>query len=323
MDFTKLPVICRKSVLRIPEMRPEDGRRRIQIMIRSMTGYGRSEKINENCKLVVEIKSVNHRYFDLNLKMPRIFNRFESSIRNILKEYIERGKVDLFITYEDYARSQSALTYHKALAESYVRYCREISEEFGLRDDLSASTVARFPDVITAEDAEIDEEALWRILSEGTREACAALVKAREAEGENLKTDLLKKLSEMRSSVSLIEERSPQIIAEYRNALKQKIADLIGENVLDENRIAAEVTIYADRICVDEEMVRLHSHIDTMEQDLKKGGAVGRKLDFLAQEMNREANTTLSKSSDLAVADSAIFLKTTIEKIREQVQNIE
>lgn len=292
-------------------------------MIRSMTGYGRSEKVSEECRLVVEIKSVNHRYFDLNLKIPRIFNRFEASIRAILKEYIERGKVDLFVSYEDYAGSQNTLTYHRALAEAYVRYCREISTEFGLENDLSASMVAGFPDVITAEDSEIDEEKLWEMLSEGIREACAALRSARETEGENLKQDLLKKLSEMRSSVSLIEERSPQIVEEYRNTLKQKIAELVGENVLDENRIAAEVTIYADRICVDEEMVRLHSHIDTMEQDLRRGGAVGRKLDFLAQEMNREANTTLSKSSDPEVSDSAIFLKTTIEKIREQVQNIE
>lgn len=292
-------------------------------MIRSMTGYGRSEKISESYRLVVEIKSVNHRYFDLNLKIPRVFNRFESSIRTILKEYIERGKVDLYVTYEDYASAQSALSYHRNLADAYIRYCREISAEFGLRDDLSSSTVARFPDVITAEDADIDEEELWKLLSEGLREACEALVHARETEGENLKEDILRKLGEMRTSVTLIEERSPEIVDEYKKSLEEKVKELLGDTSIDEGRLAAEVTIYADHICVDEEMVRLHSHIDTMEQDLKKGGAVGRKLDFLAQEMNREANTTLSKSSDLAVADSAIFLKTTIEKIREQVQNIE
>ena len=150
-----------------------------------------------------------------------------------------------------------------------------------------------------------------------------SFVEARQKEGENLRTDILGKLSDMRNALAVIEEKAPEILQEYKTNLRQKVTDLLGETTLDENRIAQEVTIYADRICVDEEMVRLHSHIDTMEKDLKAGGTIGRKLDFLAQEMNREANTTLSKSTDLTVADNAIFLKTTIEKIREQIQNIE
>ena len=291
--------------------------------IRSMTGYGRSEALTEEYRLVVEIKSVNHRFLDLNIRMPRLFNRFEASIRSLLKNYIERGKVDIFITYEDYAKGVSGLKYNRVLAGKYLEYCREMSREFGIEDDIRVSTVARFPDVFTMDAEEIDEDKLWAELELGLKEACVSFVEARQKEGENLRNDILGKLSDMRSALAVIEAKAPEILQEYRTNLRQKVTDLLGDTPLDENRIAQEVTIYADRICVDEEMVRLHSHIDTMEKDLKTGGTIGRKLDFLAQEMNREANTTLSKSTDLTVADNAIFLKTTIEKIREQIQNIE
>ena len=255
--------------------------------------------------------------------MPRLFNRFEASIRSLLKTYIERGKVDLFITYEDYLRGESGLKYNRVLAGKYLEYCREMSREFGIEDDVRVSTVARFPDVFTMDAEEIDEDKLRAELAQGLKDACVSFVEARQKEGENLRTDILGKLSDMRKALAVIEEKAPEILQEYKTNLRQKVTDLLGETTLDENRIAQEVTIYADRICVDEEMVRLHSHIDTMEKDLKAGGTIGRKLDFLAQEMNREANTTLSKSTDLTVADNAIFLKTTIEKIREQIQNIE
>ena len=291
--------------------------------IRSMTGYGRSEALTEEYRLVVEIKSVNHRFLDLNIRMPRLFNRFEASIRSLLKNYIERGKVDIFITYEDYAKGVSGLKYNRVLAGKYLEYCREMSREFGIEDDIRVSTVARFPDVFTMDAEEIDEDKLWAELEQGLKEACASFVEARQKEGENLRNDILGKLSDMRNALAVIEAKAPEILQEYRTNLRQKVTDLLGDTPLDENRIAQEVTIYADRICVDEEMVRLHSHIDTMEKDLKTGGTIGRKLDFLAQEMNREANTTLSKSTDLTVADNAIFLKTTIEKIREQIQNLE
>ena len=291
--------------------------------IRSMTGYGRSEALTEEYRLVVEIKSVNHRFLDLNIRMPRLFNRFEASIRSLLKNYIERGKVDIFITYEDYAKGVSGLKYNRVLAGKYLEYCREMSREFGIEDDIRVSTVARFPDVFTMDAEEIAEDKLWAELEQGLKEACASFVEARQKEGENLRNDILGKLSDMRNALAVIEAKAPEILQEYRTNLRQKVTDLLGDTPLDENRIAQEVTIYADRICVDEEMVRLHSHIDTMEKDLKTGGTIGRKLDFLAQEMNLEANTTLSKSTDLTVADNAIFLKTTIEKIREQIQNIE
>ena len=292
-------------------------------MIRSMTGYGRSETINEQYRLIVEIKSVNHRYFDLSVRMPRVFNRFEANIRTLLKKYIERGKVDLYVTYEDFGKEQGGLKYNRALAGEYLKYLREMSEEFGIQDDIRTSALARFPDVFMMEDDTVDEERLWEALSHGISEACLSFVKARETEGENLKNDILAKLQEMREALAVIEERAPGIIAEYRENLRNKVNELLGGATVDEARIATEVTIYADRICVDEEMVRLHSHIEAMDKELRRGGAVGRKLDFIAQEMNREANTTLSKSTDLTVSDKAIFLKTTIEKIREQIQNLE
>ena len=293
------------------------------VMIKSMTGFGRSEIVCEEYKLAVEMKSVNHRYFDLSIRMPRVFNRFEAQIRTLLKTYIERGKIDLYISYENYSGALSGVRYNRALAEEYLKYCREMAEDLGLQDDIRVSMLSRFPDVLTTGEGEMDEEKLREALSAGLKEACAHFVEAREAEGENLKNDILGKLDTMRGALTVIEERAPVILAEYRENLRNRINEILADRTIDEGRLATEVTIYADRICVDEEMVRLHSHIDQMEKELKKGGPVGKKLDFIAQEMNREANTTLSKSSDLTVADSAILLKTTIEKIREQIQNIE
>ncbi|MGP1349201.1 MAG: YicC/YloC family endoribonuclease [Stomatobaculum sp.] len=292
-------------------------------MIRSMTGYGRSETATEKYRLVVELKSVNHRYFDLSVRMPRLFNRFEAAIRAVLKAYMERGKVDLSISYDSCACGGSALKYNRSLAEAYLSYCREMSREFGVPDDIRASVLARFPDVLSSGEGEIDEDALWRSLEKGLHEACATFVCAREAEGETLKGDILGKLSDMRNALTVIEARAPQVLSEYRNTLRAKIEEVLTDGTVDESRLAAELTIYADRICVDEEMVRLRSHIAATEKELMRGGAVGRKLDFIAQEMNREANTTLSKVTDLTIADTAILLKTTIEKIREQIQNLE
>ena len=292
-------------------------------MIRSMTGFGRSETVCEAYKLTVEMKSVNHRYFDLSIRMPRLFNRFEAQIRTLLKTGIERGKIDLYISYENYAAAESSVKYNRALAEEYLKYCRQMASDLGIQDDIRVSMLARFPDVLTNGEGETDEEQLWEALSAGLKEACANFVEARTAEGENLKNDILGKLDTMRGALAVIEERAPAIVEEYRENLRTRINEILADRTIDEGRLTTEVTIYADRICVDEEMVRLHSHIDQMEKELKKGGPVGKKLDFIAQEMNREANTTLSKSSDLTVADNAILLKTTIEKIREQIQNIE
>lgn len=294
-----------------------------KIMIKSMTGFGRYEYADESRKITVEVKSVNHRYLDVNIKMPKKLNFFESAIRTLLKEYIERGKVDIYITYEDFTENNLSLQYNKALAGEYLKYLNQMAEEFGLENDIRVSTLSRYPEVFAMEEQPVDEDELWSSLEKALRGAFEPFVESRVREGENLKKDLCEKLDNMVSYVDFIEERSPQIIVEYRARLEEKLRELLADNQLDDSRIAQEVTIFADKICVDEETVRLKSHILSMKDSLNAGGSVGRKLDFLAQEMNREANTILSKSNDLKISDTGISLKTDIEKVREQIQNIE
>ncbi|MCD8347807.1 MAG: YicC family protein [Lachnospiraceae bacterium] len=292
-------------------------------MIKSMTGFGRCEHLHNNKKFTVEIKAVNHRYFDVNIKMPKKFSPFESAIRNELKSYVQRGKIDLYVTYENYAEQSVALHYNEELAAEYLKYFRQMSDHLAVREDISASVLGRCPEVFSMEEQEVDEEELWSMLLPVLRGACEQLSSSREKEGESLKTDILDKLARMDENVSLIEARYPQIVAEYRAKLEDKVKELLADTQMEESRIASEVVIYADKICTDEETVRLRSHIHTMQGELRKGGAVGRKLDFIAQEMNREANTILSKANDLATSNIAIDLKTDIEKVREQIQNIE
>ena len=291
-------------------------------MVKSMTGFGRFETADGNRKCTVEIKSVNHRYLDLNIKMPKKLNFFEAAIRNVLKEYIQRGKVDVFITYEDLTEQNVSIKYNKELAAEYLKYLRQMSEEFGLDDDIRVSTLSRYPEVFSMEDVDVDEEELWNMLEKTIRKAAEGFVESRIKEGENLRADMVSKLEGMLKLVDYIAERSPAIVQEYKKRLEEKVKELLDSNV-DENRILTEVTIFADKSCVDEELVRLRSHIETTKDTLVAGGSVGRKLDFIAQEMNREANTTLSKANDLEISNAAIELKTEIEKIREQIQNIE
>ena len=291
-------------------------------MVKSMTGFGRAEIADGNRKCTVEIKSVNHRYLDLNIKMPKKLNFFEAAIRNVLKEYIQRGKVDVFITYEDLTEQNVSIKYNKEVASEYLKYLRQMSEEFGLDDDIRVSTLSRYPEVFSMEDVDIDEEELWNMLEKAIRKAAEGFVETRIKEGENLRDDMISKLDGMLKHVDFIAERSPAIVQEYKQRLEEKVKELLDSNV-DEARILTEVTIFADKSCVDEELVRLRSHIETTKDTLMQGGSVGRKLDFIALEMNREANTTLSKSNDLEISNVAIELKTEIEKIREQIQNIE
>ena len=292
-------------------------------MLKSMTGFGRCERVTSEYKISVEIKAVNHRYLDLGLKMPKKFNYFEAAIRTLLKSYIQRGKVDLFINYEDYTQGNLCLKYNPSLAAEYMDYFKRMEEAFGIPNDITVSRLAQFPEVLTMEQVPDDEEHLWEILSKALKEAAEQFVKSRELEGEHLREDLLGKLDHMTVLVDQVEERFPQILKEYQGRLEDKVKELLAAAAIDENRIAAEVIVYADKICVDEEMVRLRSHIEATRAELLAGGSVGRKLDFIAQEMNREANTILSKSTDVTIADTAIALKTEIEKIREQIQNIE
>ena len=292
-------------------------------MIKSMTGFGRCEVTENNRKFTVEMKAVNHRYLDVNVKMPKKLNFFESSIRNELKNYISRGKVDLFITYEDLSENTSNVHYNKELAAEYLKYLRQIQQDFGLDDDIRVSTLSKYPDVFTMEENEGDEEEIWKELKKALDGASEMFVQSRIAEGENLKNDLIAKLDNMLKLVDFIAQRSPQIIAEYRQKLQDKVKEMLCDNTVDEARLVTEVTIFADKVCVDEEMVRLRSHVETTKNALIEGGSIGRKLDFIAQEMNREANTILSKSNDLEISNCGIELKTEIEKVREQIQNIE
>ena len=292
-------------------------------MAKSMTGFGRCEVSEGDRKMTVEMKSVNHRYLDVNIKMPKKLNFFESAIRSLLKTYLQRGKVDLFITCEDLSETKGVLKYNRELATEYLSYLNQMSEEFGLENDVKAGALSRYPEVLVMEEAQDNEEELWKLLEEALKGACVQMVETRSKEGENLKKDLLDKLDEMLEHVAFIEERSPQIVAEYRRKLMDKVQELLADAQIEESRLATEVTIFADKICVDEELVRLRSHIEHTKAVLQEKDSVGRKLDFIAQEMNREANTILSKANDLEVSNRAIELKTGIEKVREQIQNIE
>lgn len=293
-------------------------------MIKSMTGFGRCEYAKGERRFVVEMKGVNHRYLDVNIRMPKKLNFFETAIRNLLKQSVQRGKVDIFISYEDLSESQVALKYNETLAGEYLRYFHEMEESFGLENDIRVSTLSRCPEVLTMEEQAVDEEELWNELKQALDGAIRQFVETRGTEGENLKKDLIEKLDGMVKLADQIEERSPQILSEYRQKLETKVKELLADTQIEEGRIAAEVVMFADKICTDEEVVRLRSHILHMKETLQSNeSGIGRKLDFIAQEMNREANTILSKANDLETSNIGIDLKTEIEKVREQIQNIE
>jgi len=293
-------------------------------MIESMTGFGRCELTEGDRKFTVEMKGVNHRYLDVNIRMPKKLNFFETAIRSLIKKNISRGKVDLFITYEDFLESQAALKYNEALAEEYLLCFKKMEEKFSLENDIRVSTLSRCPEVLTMEEQSPDVEELWNCLKRALDGAIQQFVETRGTEGENLKNDIIEKLDGMLGLVAAIEERSPQILAQYREKLEDKVKELLEGTQIEEGRIAAEVVLFADKICTDEEVVRLKSHIVHMKETLCSDEAgVGRKLDFIAQEMNREANTILSKANDLDISNIGINLKTEIEKVREQIQNIE
>lgn len=289
-----------------------------------MTGFGRCEVSEGDRKFTVEMKGVNHRYLDANIRMPKKLNFFDSAIRTVLKQYVTRGKVDIFITYEDLTENQVALKYNESLAKEYLDAFKKMEETFDLENDIRVSTVSRCPEVLRMEEQSADEDELWKGLKKALEGALKQFVETRGIEGENLKNDIIAKLDGMSEKVACIEVRSPEIVAEYRAKLEEKVKELLADTQMDEGRIAAEVVIFADKICTDEEVVRLKSHIAHMKETFAtEENGIGRKLDFIAQEMNREANTILSKANDIEVSNYAIDLKTEIEKVREQIQNIE
>lgn len=255
--------------------------------------------------------------------MPRRFNMLEGQVRNLMKQFMQRGKVDVFITYEDYASNAYTLKYNKELAAEYLGYLNQMAEEFHIENDVRVTSLSRYPEVLTMEEQSVDEVAMWELLEGPLTEACTRFVEARTREGQHLKEDLIAKLDNLDNMVFAVEKRFPQVVQNYREKLEIKVRELLEDSQIDDNRIAAEVVLFSDKICNDEETVRLHSHIQGMKDILQEKEGVGRKMDFMAQEMNREANTILSKSNDLQISNIAIDLKTDIEKIREQIQNIE
>ena len=292
-------------------------------MVRSMTGYGKGFAENPDARVTVEMKSVNHRYLDLNIKLPKKLNFLESTIRNKISESIFRGKVDVYITLNEHSDACYQVSVNDAIARKYYDSISQMVASLGIENDMKASSISRLPDVIELEEIEADEDSLRELVLQALDDCIAQFIDSRISEGQRLQTDLISKMDEMISLIERLEARSPQIIDEYRNRLKEKISELLEDTHIDENRLAQEVTIYADKVCIDEEMVRLRSHVIETRSVFEQDKEVGRKLDFLAQELNREANTILSKSTDVEIADIGITLKTLIEKVREQIQNIE
>ena len=292
-------------------------------MIKSMTGFGHTERESRDYKISAEIKAVNHRYCDLNIKLPKKFNAYENDIRNIVKKYAARGKIDVYISYENYSEARTIVKYNSGVAKGYMDAIIKASEEFSIEPSITSSLLVRFPDVISLEDEEIDSDEIFKALAYVVEEACKNFVESREREGSHLYKDINDKLDYINGIVEEIEKRSPEIIKEYRTKIENKVAELLGDTKIDESVLATEITIFADKVCVDEETVRLHSHINSMRETLSKDEPIGRKLDFISQELNRESNTILSKANDVEVSSKAIDLKTEIEKIREQIQNIE
>ena len=292
-------------------------------MIKSMTGFGRYETVTDEYRIAVEIKSVNHRYCDLNIKLPKKFNEIENTLRMMMKEIAERGKVDVYVSYEDYAGKGTHVHYHPQIAKEYVKVAAQVAEEFELHKSLSAERLLGFADVISLEEESNDLESVFPIVTQTLQKAGEQFIASREREGEQLYQDIKGKLAYLLTLVAQVEERSPQMLQEHRQKLLEKVQELLGDRKIDEGILATELIVYADKVCVDEETVRLRSHIDAMSETLDMQEAIGRKLDFIAQEMNREANTILSKANDKELSGIAINLKTEIEKIREQIQNIE
>jgi uncharacterized protein (TIGR00255 family) len=299
-----------------------------------MTGFGRSEYSDEQRRIIIEIKSVNHRYCDVSIKLPRIISRFEPELRKRLKLYAERGKIDIFVTYNSLKSSGYTVKYDKEVLEQYMNHFKSIEQDFGLEEEYKPTVVARFPDVLTVEEEYFVEDAEYEVIEKVFDEAARQFMESRAAEGARLSADIIDKMADLEKLTCQVDELAPKMIEEFRTKLTEKVEKLLETTDIDDSRIVQEVTIYSDKVAVDEELVRLHSHIAAVREMLSEGisdgngssdknSSIGRRLDFIVQEMNREANTTLSKSDTLAVTDIGIDMKTCIEKVREQVQNIE
>lgn len=292
-------------------------------MIKSMTGYGKSEQTIDSLNVTVEIKSVNHRYFEFSARVPREYGFLEEKLKKYCNSLITRGKVECYVSVEDLEEREMEVNVNETLAAGYVKALKELSERFGLKDDVSAVTLSRYPDVITLHKASEDEERIWNAVKTVAETAVSKFIEMRETEGSKLRGDILSRADYIIECVEFIEGRSPETVREYNEKLKQRMKELLGDAAVDEQRLLNEAAIYADKIAVDEETVRLRSHISQLRDFMNSSEAIGRKLDFLVQEINREANTIGSKAQDVDIAKKVIAIKAEVEKIREQVQNIE
>lgn len=292
-------------------------------MIKSMTGFGRATADDEKRSFIVEIRGVNNRYFDINIRMPKSLLPLEDKVRRLIATYISRGKIDVFITYRNYAREDTVVKYNRNLARGYVEILNELKDDFSLVNDISVSMLSRFTDIIYTEEKEENIEEIWVLLRKAIEEAASSINHMRETEGEALKTDMQQKAGEILAKVAAIRERDKEVIPLYKERLETRIKELMDAVPIDENRLALEIAMYTDKSSIDEEITRLTSHMEQFEMFLSEHEPVGRKLDFLAQEMNREANTMASKSVDILITNTVLEIKNEIEKIREQMQNIE
>ena len=292
-------------------------------MVKSMTGYGRAEDTLNGCTITVELRSVNNRYLDCNVRMPRLYLFAEETIKSRVQNTISRGKVDVFVTLDSTGGEQVQVSVNQPLADGYYAALTQLAERYGLSKDISVSLLSRFPDVLLAEKAEEDVEQRAQDICSVLDRALADFDQMRTREGARLETDVLSRAARIEELVGKVEKRSPQTVAEYRAKLEARMNEVLSNTQLDPARILTEAAIFADKVAVDEETVRLRSHIGQLRHMLEQGGATGRKLDFLIQEFNREANTIGSKCSDIDIARHVVDIKAEIEKIREQVQNIE
>lgn len=292
-------------------------------MVYSMTGYGRSVESINGREITVELRSVNNRFLDCNVRMPRTFSYAEEGVRQAVKQAVSRGKVDVFVTVQATEDENVCISLNRPVLEGYLEAIRTIAKDYSVRDDISATSLSRLPDVFTVEKAEEDEEQNTADILSVVQKALETYNAMRATEGANMVADLRSRAAVILDYVEKIEKRSPETVTEYQTRLQNKMQEILEDKAIDETRILTEAAIYADKICVDEETVRLRSHLGQMEDLLKKGGAIGRKLDFLLQEMNRETNTIGSKCNDLEMTEYVVEIKAHLEKIREQIQNIE
>lgn len=292
-------------------------------MIRSMTGYGRCQEVVSGKDITVEIKAVNHRYFEFSSRVSRGYAFLEEKLKSFMQSVCSRGKIDVYVSIVSVEEGPVVVELNKSLAKGYIDALKQLAEEYGIKDDISVSTVARYSDIFTVRRTAEDEDVIWAAVKEVAQKAADSFVAMRETEGAKLREDLLSKLDNVISYVEKVEERAPETVEKYRERLRTKLEEMLSDSKIDEQRILTECAIFADRVAVDEETVRLRSHVSQFRDMLELGEPIGRKLDFLVQEINRESNTIGSKAQNTDIAHIVVSLKAEIEKIREQLQNIE